>query len=162
MDEASSNAQVPAPTPALGFSVSVELTPGRNIVMQSHLANDCSQAEIDNLLDKVLRSVERQKLRATEREHLEALRQLEEQQSRQHVSFGDDFMRLDAQQTEKMAKIPPGRRTAAELTPAEKAQRDGARATLEKGKKNLDETRTKIKDFEAKVAAQDAAPTSGE
>jgi len=159
MDEASSNAQVPAPVPALGFSISVELTPGRVIVVQSHIANDAKSEEIDALLDKAMRALERQKTRAGEREELSQYRELERQQSRQHEGFTEDFMRLDKAQSDKVASIPPGRRTAPDLTPKDKADRDNARLTLDKGKKALDTTRAKIKDLETKVAAHDAPAT---
>ena len=165
MDDASSNANVPAPVPALGFSYSVELTPGRSIVMQTHLPNDVSSAEIDTMLDKVASSIERQKLRATDRERLEGLRQLEEQQSRQYERFKGDFDRLEKQHAAEANTLPAGRRTAPDKSPAvmkaEQAQRQGAIVTLETGKKDLDDTRAKIKALEVKVAAHDAAPSGG-
>lgn len=160
MNDASSNAQVPAPVPALGFSISVELTPGRAIVVQSHIANDVKSEEIDSLLDKAMRALERQKTRALEREELSQYRELERQQTRQHEGFSEDFNRLETKLEGKQSNIPAGRRTAPSLSPAEQSQRDNARLTLEKGKKALDDTRAKIKDLEAKVAAHDA-PSGG-
>lgn len=47
--------------PSLGFSMQVDLGAGRVCVLQTHLPNDCSAAELDGMLDKMTQAGDRQR-----------------------------------------------------------------------------------------------------
>jgi hypothetical protein len=158
MNDASSNANDPvAPVaPALGISMSTELGVGRNLVLQTHVSSDCAPADLKQLLDKLATASDQQRERYDAQLRLTALKELEEQQSRQYERFSSDFKRLEAKREQEANLVPPGRRTPPQKSPAieakEQADRDNARYTLETGKKDLDITRAQIKEYEAKVA----------
>src|SRR5271167_2853200 len=56
--------EIPSDEPAIGLSFRVPLDEtGREVVFQSHVSADCSEAHLNGLLDKLSRAGERQKAR---------------------------------------------------------------------------------------------------
>jgi len=51
---------VQQPAPALGVSLSVNLSATHALVMQTHVPADCSNPELDSLLDRMTRAADRQ------------------------------------------------------------------------------------------------------
>jgi len=57
--------EIPSDEPAIGLSFRVPLDEtGREVVFQSHVSADCSEAHLNGLLDKLSRAGERQKAKA--------------------------------------------------------------------------------------------------
>lgn len=52
--------KVPEETPVIGISLQTTIADGRTIVFQTHIVRDTPDAEIDQLLDKLYRAVDRQ------------------------------------------------------------------------------------------------------
>ena len=52
-----------AKSPALGFSIQIQIDPSRQIVAQTHLDRDASLEEINDLFDKVMMASDRQAAR---------------------------------------------------------------------------------------------------
>lgn len=87
-------------TPALGFSMQVDLGAGRVCTLQSFLPNDCSVSELNSMLDKMTAAGDRQRAHYKVEELDREIEQLEREQG-QHK---EDLERLDADYVARQAK----------------------------------------------------------
>ena len=82
-----------ANSPAIGFSVQCQVGQERQIVFQSFVPFDASQAELNSALDKVVLAAERQEARV----RLPQARKRLEQMDKAHKRAKEDMFRLDAE-----------------------------------------------------------------
>lgn len=140
--------------PAIGLSYQIDLSNGRQIVMQTHVSQDVSGKDIDKLLDRIGRAVERQRLHYENVSKKEALEKLLEQQTRQYDSFNADFMRLEEEREMRERQFAQSGRKGEYKVPANEEQnRRNARITLVKGQEDIAKTKREIEELKAVIAA---------
>lgn len=140
--------------PAIGLSYQIDLSNGRQIVMQTHVAQDVANADLDKLLDRMGRSVERQRMHYENVAKKEALEKLLEQQLRQYNTFNADFMRLEEErELREQQFVATGRKGDYKAPANEEQNRRNARITLVKGKEDIDKTTREIEELKAVIKA---------
>lgn len=140
--------------PAIGLSYQIDLSNGRQIVMQTHVGQDVPSADLDRLLDRMGRAVERQRLHYENVAKKEALEKLLEQQTRQYDSFNSDFMRLEDDRAAREREFAQsGRKGDYKIPPNEEQNRRNALVTLKKGKEDIAKTQREIEELKVVIAA---------
>lgn len=135
--------------PVIGVSVTEQIGK-RAIVLQSHVASDMTDEEINKFLDLVMSFADRQKLYYETREGLFELRANLERHETSLQDMVDDLNRTDAKM--KAEWVERGRQGDFKLTQAQKAHRDNILKNEEAFKVNIGRLKTAIKDNEAILA----------
>ena len=141
--------------PALGISINAQVSPTRQITMQSFVDRDASGDEINGLLDKMNTSLDRQ---AAYYEIDEELKRLEVDKNvltniTRRLAEVEDNIRLKAAASGE-------RRNPLKLSSQEEMQKKQANDSLEEAKKRVREGEARIAELRKKAGNRDGANSS--
>lgn len=131
--------------PALGISVKTQASEGREIVFQTHIAQDASIVDLNALLDKMTAAADRQSAKAALitlyrdlEDHEKQLRQLEE-----------DYSNIEANAAALWAKN--GRKGDYKPNQRDAAQKQQVEANVKRWREVIGKLKLRIAEFEAKA-----------
>lgn len=144
---------LPEPAPALGMSIQVDLGAGRVCTLQSHVASDCSIAELNDLLDKMTQAGDRQRAHYKLEELHRDLAKQEKDKVQCEVDYDQHKKVFSEQQAKRVVDLERQAKTVDDYEKAKRAERGaGRRGPVElKGQdaanvKRLSESVTALKD----------------
>lgn len=142
-----------AASPALGFSFTVSLPGERNLVFQTHLAQESTPDEINKQLDKVLAVADRAIAKYT----APLLRKQLEIETGQRDRCAEDLKRIDAAEDARKAAWGASNRRGPYKSDVANSQlqRDGAAATVKALNKKLEQIKEELAECERKAGGTD-------
>ena len=141
--------------PALGVSINAQFAAGRQIVFQTHVAQDVSGEDLDRLLDKLNASVDR----------AEAFYSIEDFEKALKVNENQLYVlnqRINEMDAGLHEKASDGRRSARQPSPKEIGDRANAVASKQKFEELIAEDRKKLDAIKAKAGTRYGAPGSAD
>lgn len=133
------------PDPAIGISMEVEVSKGRRLVLQTHVARDAPIGELNGTLDKINTASDRQ----VAYYELDALRFQLEHDERVLKQFRDNYVLLE--QTALSSWERRGKRGPVELSDREQKGKMEAETSIERMTTQIGAVKARIAEFEAKV-----------
>ena len=131
--------------PAIGISFKAVPANDREIVFQTHVAQDVSKEELNGLLDRLADACERQGAKVA----LVQLRKELEKHEKHVRQMGEDLVRIDEKARDEWEKSSRrGPYTMSKTDAAAKAQATVTKARFEE---EIDKIKEQIAEFEAKV-----------
>jgi hypothetical protein len=132
----------PTEAPALGISLLTQLDDKHALTMQTHMASDCSPAELNAMLDKISAAVDRQALAY----RLPGLLRDNAQRKAFLERAAADVDAIDARRREEW--VAKNRRGAFKLTPQHKAERDQVMTNIARNKEDFERDKAEIERIE--------------